>query len=151
MRALFALSLGAAVGAIVFFSFLAAPAIFRAVPRTVAGDVTSAIFPRYYVMLAVCLILALMAVLAAGNAFPSRRVLAGMLLLALAVTAISGTAVRGRAHRERTAIRALPEGAEKASLEVSFRRTHAVSAALNLAILLLAAGSLAAGIGRSGR
>ena len=151
MRFLFALSLGAAVGTIVFFSFLAAPAIFRTLPRPVAGDVTSAIFPRYYAMLGICLTVALITVLTAGDRFPSRPLVAGALALALAITIVAGTVVRGSAHSQRLALRAASDEASRPALEASFRRTHALSAALNLAVLLLAAGSLAAGIGRGTR
>ena len=36
------------LGSIIFFSFFAAPAVFKALERPQAGDVIGAIFPRNY-------------------------------------------------------------------------------------------------------
>ncbi len=47
------------IGAIIFFSFIAAPAIFKSLPRETAGDVVAKIFPIYHQLGCVCSILAL--------------------------------------------------------------------------------------------
>ena len=42
------LSLVMWMGSIIFFSFFAAPAVFRLLDRKQAGEVVGAIFPKYY-------------------------------------------------------------------------------------------------------
>ncbi|MDY6764128.1 MAG: DUF4149 domain-containing protein [Halobacteria archaeon] len=44
------LSLGVWLGSIAFFSFVAAPRIFRELDRGLAGDVVNSIFPAYYLV-----------------------------------------------------------------------------------------------------
>ncbi len=43
-------ALGCWLGGIVFFSFFTAPAVFTVLPRPEAGQLISAIFPRYYIL-----------------------------------------------------------------------------------------------------
>ena len=38
------------IGSIFFFSFFAAPSIFKVLPRETAGNVVSDIFPKYYLV-----------------------------------------------------------------------------------------------------
>ncbi len=42
------------VGMLVFFSFIVAPAIFATLPKSTAGEVVGAIFPRYWLIGYVC-------------------------------------------------------------------------------------------------
>jgi len=48
------------IGSIVFFSFIAAPGIFKALPRETAGDVVGEIFPKYWLIGYICSIAALL-------------------------------------------------------------------------------------------
>ena len=48
------------IGSIVFFSFIAAPCIFKALPRETAGDVVGEIFPKYWLVGYICSIAALL-------------------------------------------------------------------------------------------
>jgi hypothetical protein len=55
------LALGVWLGAMVFFSFVAAPTVFSVLPEADAGTVVNAVFPKYYVFGAVLGIVALAA------------------------------------------------------------------------------------------
>ena len=46
------------MGSIIFFTFFAAPAIFRLLDRKQAGEVVGAIFPKYYGIGYICSVLA---------------------------------------------------------------------------------------------
>ena len=52
------LSLVMWMGSIIFFSFFAAPAVFRLLDRQKAGEVVGAIFPKYYGLGYICSVLA---------------------------------------------------------------------------------------------
>ena len=47
---LYNLALALWVGGMVFFSFITTPTIFQTLPREMASQIISAIFPRYYVL-----------------------------------------------------------------------------------------------------
>jgi len=82
------LALGVWLGAMVFFSFVAAPTVFSVLPEADAGTVVNAVFPKYYVFGA-----ALGAVALAAGA--GRGVLAGFgtPLLALLGATLVGVAL----------------------------------------------------------
>ncbi|MCK5237718.1 MAG: DUF4149 domain-containing protein, partial [Deltaproteobacteria bacterium] len=42
------------VGMLIFFSFVAAPSIFKVLPRESAGDVVGSIFPKYWLLGYLC-------------------------------------------------------------------------------------------------
>ncbi|HHD12024.1 MAG TPA: DUF4149 domain-containing protein [Deltaproteobacteria bacterium] len=53
---LYLISIVVWVGMLIFFSFVAAPAIFATLPRNTAGEVVGAIFPKYWLIGYICAI-----------------------------------------------------------------------------------------------
>jgi len=128
------------LGAIVFMSFLVAPAVFRTLPRAEAGQVVGAIFPGYYVLGAACGVLV---VACAGGLLWSGAArgpwLAGTALAAtmLAVTLYAGGVVQPRAAALRAEIHA-PDPPPTAAAD--FKRLHAQAMVLNVVVLAGAVG-----------
>jgi hypothetical protein len=140
-------ALGCWLGGIVFFSFFTAPEVFTHLPTAEAGQVISAIFPRYYMLGyvagTVSLILAVY-----FTAVRDPRMWWGattvVLAIALGLTLYAGTVILPRADAIRTVIEdPNPDAARKAE----FDRLHRMSVILNGAVLLL---NLAAIVGTSG-
>lgn len=128
LRVVYLLSLAVWVGSLVFFSFVAAPAVFRALPREAAGQAVAAIFPTYYALGWVAGGLALAATLA-GAALAgvwTRALLwrAGLLALMLALSLYAGLVLLPRVRAARAA------GDEAARM-----RAHRAAVALNLAVI----------------
>lgn len=135
------LSVAVWIGSIVFFSFIGAPAIFKAVDRKTAGDIVGVIFPKYYALGYVCALasLASLVFIGAKTGF-THSLKYGMAALAVmgALTLVSGAVIAPKARDVKQMIRAETDEAKIAELRGRFGRIHAVSATLNL--LTLAAG-----------
>lgn len=142
LKAVHLLSLSTWFGAMVFFSFFSAPAIFRVLPRKTAGQVVGEIFPRYWALGYICAVLACVTLI---YLYPEAGPLAGpRLAVILAMTGVaffSGLFVGGRARRVKALMNAADEG-ERGELTAKFRKIHAVSSVLNLIIILLGAAVL---------
>src|SRR5579863_8109341 len=103
-------ALGCWLGGIVFFSFFTAPAVFTILPRHEAGQLISAIFPRYYllgyIVGTISLVLAIY-----FTAVNSPRIWWGIttivIAVALGITFYAGTVILPRAD----ALRAVTEDA----------------------------------------
>jgi len=131
------------IGSIFFFSFFAAPSIFKVLPRETAGNVVTDIFPKYYLVAYVCggaaiitTILLRMLSGQGGSILFIIRLSALAVMLALAVYA--GSVLRPQAVGARTEMRSLTEESPNypASQE-KFRKLHARSAIINSAVFLL--------------
>ena len=131
------------IGSIFFFSFFAAPSIFKVLPRETAGNVVSDIFPKYYLVAYVCggaaiitTILLRMLSAEAGSILFVIRLSALVVMLALAVYA--GAVLRPQAVEARAEMRSLTEESPNypASQE-KFRKLHARSAIINSVVFLL--------------
>jgi len=140
-------ALGCWLGGIVFFSFFTAPAVFTRLPTAEAGQLISAIFPRYYMLGyvagTVSLILAVYLTAVRGP-----RIWWGATTVALAIalglTFYAGTVILPRADAIRTVVEEPnPDPARKAE----FDQLHGMSVMINGAVLLL---NLAAVVGTSG-
>ena len=132
------LSLSIWVGAMVFFSFVAAPAIFKTLPRETSGDVVGKIFPKYWLLgYAACITAALTLVIMSA---PEKTVsTARMTILALMTGAVfyNGLSVATKARGIKAEIRAAQRQEEKDGLRGRFKKLHALSAALNMLALAL--------------
>jgi hypothetical protein len=136
VRFVYLLALALWVGEIVFFSFVVAPAVFRTLGASGAGDVVGAIFPRYYALggLAAGLAFAAALVLRRASALPGWwTAAAAALALGLAVTAWAGGVVHPRAQQLRVEMRAAGDGSP---VHEAFRRAHRAAVALNAAALV---------------
>jgi len=140
LRFVYLLSLALWIGSIVFFSFLAAPSIFRVLPREEAGKVVTAIFPKYYWEGIICggVCLATSLVLGVLNRWSVlllvRVVLLGLMLVATlyAVVSLQPKIQTVKAHM------ASVEGLSPTDpLHVEFGRLHRRSVGINSAVLLL--------------
>ncbi len=143
LKFIYMLSVSFWIGSIFFFSFFAAPSIFKVLPRETAGNVVSDIFPKYYLVAYLCggaavITTILLRILSgqAGSIFFIIRLSALVVMLGLAVYA--GTVLRTRAVEARTEMRSLTEESPNylASQE-KFRKLHAQSAIMNSAVFLL--------------
>jgi uncharacterized membrane protein len=66
LRFIYLLSIALWLGGMAFFSFMAAPSIFKVLPREEAGRVVSDIFPKYYWQGLICGAIALVTSVALG-------------------------------------------------------------------------------------
>ena len=132
------LSLVIWLGSIIFFSFFAAPAVFRLLDRQQAGEVVGAIFPKYYGIGYIC------SVIAAGTLMMSPRGMEGPPLIFLTVMAActfyAGLVVNPQARALKQQMQEQPENRE--ALETQFRSLHGWSVGLNATVLIFGFGLL---------
>ncbi len=124
------------VGSIMFFSFCAAPAIFKALPREKAGEVVGVIFPKYWLVGYLCGIVATMSLIliaAYGGGFPPLRFI--LLVLMTALGFYSGLVVGRKAREIKADIKAAIDDKERERLRGRFKKVHAKSAVINMVTL----------------
>ncbi|VAX15696.1 hypothetical protein MNBD_NITROSPINAE01-100 [hydrothermal vent metagenome] len=129
------------IGAIVFFSFIGAPAIFKTLDRQTAGDVVGAIFPKYFMLGQICSVTALvtLALVGLSTGFQSSVKIGIILLLVMGgIAAYSGMVNGPQARAVKEDIRAETDATKKAELKKKFGKLHGISMVLNIATLLLA-------------
>jgi len=132
------LSLVIWLGGMIFFSFIAAPSIFKILPRETAGDVVGDIFPKYWVVGYVCSITALITVIALsvqGRAYPWARII--LLFVMSGLTFYSGLVVGSKARDVKAHIRTIEDPSRKEALRLQFKALHKRSTILNGLILIL--------------
>lgn len=138
IRFIHLLSITVWVGGIVFFSFIAAPAIFKVLPRETAGDVVGEIFPKYWILGYVCSLLSITSLLLISKIEGHFQLAAtGILVVMTILTFYTGLVVGGKARQIKQEIRAAAEGTEKAALRKEFGSLHFRSVILNGIILIL--------------
>ncbi len=138
IRFIHLLSLVVWVGGMTFFSFIAAPAIFKVLPRETAGDVVGEIFPKYWMMGYICGISALATIILLSimeRSYPWIRI--GLLALMCGLAFYSGIAVGGKAVEVKAEIRKTDDPQKKEMLRAEFRAIHKKSTIINAVILLL--------------
>jgi hypothetical protein len=133
---LYLLALVVWVGEVVFFSFVAAPALFRTFPPVEAGRAVGAMLPIYYQVAYACLTLVLLGsvvFLATGAARAWWAASTALSAVALAATLYAGIVVQPRA----TALRPQLHAPETAPLvRPEFDRLHRLAVQLNGAALV---------------
>ena len=131
------------VGSIFFFSFFAAPSIFKVLPREAAGNVVSDIFPKYYLVAYICGAVAIIAaiLLHLFHSYKSGVMFAvriGGLLVMLAFAVYAGEVLTPQAHHVREEMRSLSEASPNYPTSYEkFRKLHTQSAIMNSAVFLL--------------
>ncbi len=125
-------------GGMLFFSFIAAPSIFKAFPRETAGDIVGAIFPKYFFIGYVCSLGLVGTFFILWKAqLTSVRAPFAILILMVALTLISGMGVGAKAREIKAEIRQTTDVVQKEALSVSFKKIHGISMILNLTLILL--------------
>ena len=143
LKFLLTLSISFWVGSIFFFSFFAAPSIFKILPRETAGDVVSDIFPKYYLVAYICgsaAVLASIVLLVIGNhkiaGLHGLRTLALLIMLGLALYA--GQSIRPQAVEVRAEMRSVAEDSPNyPELRKSFGKLHKQSVIINSVIFIM--------------
>jgi uncharacterized membrane protein len=128
------LSLVCWIGAVVFFSFFTAPAVFKTLDRPSAGNLISVIFPRYYFLGYVCSGLLLVTYLWGAPVISAWK--AGLILVILVATFIAGTVVQPKARNLKLKIKSTASEEDRQSFETQFKRLHSVSVQLNTTVLV---------------
>ncbi len=132
------LSLVVWMGSIIFFSFFAAPAVFRVLERQQAGEVVGAIFPKYYAIGYVCSVLSA-ATLILNPPEVSAPPLVFIAVMA-ACTFYAGLVINPQARVLKQQMKDQPENRE--AIEPQFRSLHGWSVRLNAAVLIFGLGLL---------
>jgi hypothetical protein len=136
-KVLFQLALGLWAGAIVFVSFVVAPAVFRAVPSETAGVVMGQIFPLYYGFSVAVGVVALGSSLLlwrrSGGAGAWTAIVV-MLVVMLAATTYAGAIVSPQARALRAVLHQEPINPK---IRAEFDTLHRRAVQLNAIVLLL--------------
>jgi hypothetical protein len=128
------------IGSIVFFSFFAAPAIFKVLDREKAGEVVGIIFPRYYLIGYVCAVLTLVTLLVGAQAPIGMKLV--FLLVMMAGLLPAGLIVSPKARDLKARIKSTVSSEERNSLELRFKTLHSLAVKLNGVVLLAGLGLL---------
>lgn len=142
VKSVYSLSITFWIGSIFFFSFFAAPSIFKVLPRETAGDLVADIFPKYYFVSYICGILTLISLLICINkGYIQRNNLnlyaAILILIMLGFSVFSGTYLRGKVADVKHEIRSIEENSsEHKLLKKKFGKLHGISAVINIVIFI---------------
>lgn len=131
----YTLSLVIWIGSIIFFSFFAAPAVFKTLDKEKAGELVGVIFPKYYLVGYICGFLALLTLLLSVESAMDVRVL--FLAVMLACTLFAGMVVGPKARALKAKIKSESEEEKKNSLKSKFDSLHSLSVKLNGSVLLM--------------
>ena len=107
---IYVLTLSLWVGSIFFFSFITTPTIFANLPREMASQIISALFPRYYTLgYFMGGIILLMTLIEAGlvRHFPLLRVIIIAIMLGSSIYA--GMVIRPQVHQLKVEMKAVEE------------------------------------------
>ncbi len=131
------LALALWVGAIFFFSFITTPTVFTNLPREIASQFLSALFPRYYflgyVAGGILLVMTLLESILVRQ-LPWIRLL--FIAIMLGSTLYAGMAIRPRVHDLKVQMKTMEEDAPLArEMKTRFDRWHRLSVILNLLVL----------------
>ncbi len=136
VRAVYLLALACWVGSIVFFSFVGAPSIFKALSREQAGDVVGVIFPKYYAMGTACGLLALACLLILSRGAKIPWLGAGLLIMMLGANIYAHAVVQPQVRALKAEIRNAEARAEVVEpARARFGRLHGFSMILNVVVL----------------
>src|SRR3990170_7200570 len=117
------MSLSIWVGSVVFFSFFAAPSIFKKLPREAAGDVVGDIFPKYsavgYACGAILLVTLALMMRSDDSAGYSRP---AVLIIMAGASLYSGLVVNRNAASLKVKMRETVLAEEKDALRLKFRK-----------------------------
>ncbi len=137
LNILYLFSLSFWVGSIAFMSFIVAPTLFRELPKEIAGDFISKLFPHYYTLGYICGSLSFITLFLKGildKPFPWFRLL--LLIVMLGCSVYAGTKVHPEAHMLKTVVKSMEDGPEKETKQKEFGALHKKSVLLNSMVFL---------------
>ncbi|MCH8029221.1 MAG: DUF4149 domain-containing protein [Candidatus Dadabacteria bacterium] len=140
---IYLLGLALWIGEVFFFASVGGPAIFKTLERQLAGDVVTAVFPKYYLLGAICgggALLSAVALWTISISTPSwfNILRTALLVVMLGLWLYSGYVLRPQAHEVRTELRTLAEGSPGHSeLSARFGSMHKRSVMINGTVLIL--------------
>lgn len=136
LRFVLFLSVAVWVGALVFFTFLVTPAVFKALPKEAAGDLVSVLFPKYWALGYAAGLISIASILLLSfreKFFPWARI--ALLVFMTGLTFYSGMVIGPRARDIRLELKAAADPAKAGELRAAFRQEHMVSYAVNMAVM----------------
>lgn len=125
------------MGSIIFFSFFAAPAIFKKLERKEAGELIGAIFPKYYAIGYLCSVVLAYTLLSRPGPIDPRL---PFLVIMAACTLYAGLVINPQARKLKEQMYSQPENRE--TLESRFKSLHGWSVRLNASVLIFGLGLL---------
>jgi uncharacterized membrane protein len=132
------LALALWVGGIVFFSFFTTPALFTELPKDMASQMITVLFPRYYTLGYVCGGIALLMTFIESllmRQLPWIRLL--VILIILGSTFYAGSIIRPEVHDLKIQLKSVEEGSELGiHLKARFDQMHRLSVTLNMIVLM---------------
>jgi uncharacterized membrane protein len=140
LRFIYLLSIALWIGGMAFFSFLAAPSIFKMLPREEAGKVVSDIFPKYYWQGLICGAIALVASVALGMRerwnilLIVRTIMIGVMVIGILYSVVI---LQPKIQAVKAQITSFESLAPTDPLRLEFGRLHGRSFSVNAAVLLL--------------
>jgi len=122
------------IGSIIFFSFFAAPTIFKLLDREKAGEVVGVIFPRYYLLGYLCMVLSLPSLLIGSeNLLGVKQILLFIMIIGWLY---AGLFVSPRARDLKVKIKLASSIDEHEPLETQFKKMHSLAVKLNGVVLM---------------
>jgi uncharacterized membrane protein len=134
---LYTLTLAFWTGGMALFTFIVTPAIFRSFGRDQAGEIVGKLFPGYFLCLLVLSALALLLFFLLGADQVTRSFRASLFLLVVGViiNAYVLFSLHPKAVEVKQQVASFERAAPDSPARKEFRKLHAVSAVLNLALL----------------
>lgn len=126
------------VGGMSIFTFIVTPAIFRSYARDMAGEIVGKLFPGYFIYTLVLTLLALFLFLltARDAVLPAYRLSLSLLILSLAVALFVAFRVHPATVEVKKTVVSFEREASDSPARKRFSRLHALSASLNLLLLV---------------
>ena len=135
---IYLLSLIIWIGSIIFFSFITAPSLFKALPPEFASKAIGAIFPKYYPVGYISGAFAFMSLIfhsaKTGIWSPLKMFL---LIVMIALTLFASLNIHPKARALKEEMQAATDTIEHDHLKVEFDRVHKISVVYNGIVLLL--------------
>ncbi|MHB8844855.1 MAG: DUF4149 domain-containing protein [Nitrospirota bacterium] len=134
---LYTLTLSLWTGGIAVFTFIVTPAIFRSFGRDQSGEIVGRLFPGYFLYLLVlsALALVLFFLLGADQSGRSFRASLFLLVIAVIINAYVLFSLHPKTIQVKQQVASFESAASDSPARREFRKLHALSAVLNLALL----------------
>ncbi len=140
LRFIYLLSISLWIGGMAFFSFLAAPSIFKVLPREAAGNVVANIFPKYYWQGIICGVIALgtSSVLGMRERWNMLLIVRTLMIAVMVIGVLYSVVIlQPKIQSVKAQITSFESLAPTDPVRLEFGRLHGRSFSVNAAVLLL--------------